>query len=103
MFTVRRIVNNTCEKYCQYQYQYFFWQYFFAPHHINAINNSNRNRNPNPTHTLDPNLNHVCGIPYIYILRIQSTSEFWDVLQKPGRAPRLYVFRYEQGCGLDSN
>jgi len=46
--------NTTVEKYCQYQYQYFFGNTFFAPHHINAVNNSNCNPTPNPTHTPDP-------------------------------------------------
>ena len=57
--------------------------------------------NPNPTHTPDPNLNHGCGILCLYSAFCKS-SEFWGVVQKPRRTPRLYVFCYEQGYGLHS-
>ena len=68
-----RIVNNTFEKYCQYQYQYFLTILFFASHYINAINNSNCNPNPNLTHTTDA-ITLTIDMPYLsifYILEIR--------------------------------
>ena len=64
-----RVVNNTCEKYCQYQYQYFSDNTFLAPHHINAAYNSNCNPNRNPNHIPpDHILNHGCGMPYLFCI-----------------------------------
>ena len=125
-YAVTSVVNNTCEKYCQYQYQYFgkkycryqyqycywkvlpipipilFWQYFF--------------RTTPQTPSITPTVTLILILPIALTLSLPiwhsvsifcillnfCKSTFWGVVQKPRRASRLYGFRYEHGYGLDS-